>query len=76
MDDGEGSEDSGEMSAMEEDEDQGEWGGIAVSNEAIPVEETHGGKKAKQPPTGEELRAIKDASDLFRSSSFKLQVCI
>ncbi|KAF8178500.1 Nrap protein [Pholiota molesta] len=74
MDDGAGSEDSGEMSAMEEDEDQGEWGGIAASNEAIPAEENYKGKKAKQPPTGEELRAIKDASDLFKSSSFKLQI--
>jgi U3 small nucleolar RNA-associated protein 22 len=76
MDDGAGSEDSGEMSAMEEDEDQGEWGGIAASNEAISAEENYKGKKAKQPPTGEELRAIRDASDLFKSSSFKLQVCI
>lgn len=26
-------------------------------------------------PTGEELRALKDAADLYQSSSFKLQVC-
>ncbi|KAG6918794.1 hypothetical protein DXG01_011546 [Tephrocybe rancida] len=32
------------------------------------------GTKPKKPPTGEELRAIKDARDLFRSSSFKLQI--
>jgi hypothetical protein len=54
---------------------QDEWGGI--SNQ--PVE--GGGsddhiKTGKKPPTAEELRAIKDASDLFKSSSFKLQVCI
>lgn len=32
------------------------------------------GTKPKKPPTGEELRDIKDAADLYRSSSFKLQV--
>lgn len=32
------------------------------------------GKKIHKPPTGEELREIKDATDLFRSNSFKLQV--
>lgn len=26
-------------------------------------------------PTGDELRALKDAADLYQSSSFKLQVC-
>ncbi|KAF9475207.1 Nrap protein [Pholiota conissans] len=68
------SEDSGEMSAMDEDEAQGEWGGITGSNEAVPPEGVHTGKKSKLPSTGEELRAIKDASDLFKSSSFKLQI--
>lgn len=34
------------------------------------------GKKINKPPTGEELRAIKDATDLFRSNSFKLQVSV
>lgn len=29
-----------------------------------------------KPPTGEELRTIKDATDLYRSNSFKLQVNI
>ncbi|KAF9219296.1 Nrap protein [Gyrodon lividus] len=28
----------------------------------------------KKPPTGEELRAMKDAADLYQSSSFKLQI--
>jgi len=37
---------------------------------------SHTGKKEKgrNHATGEELRVIKDATDLFRSSSFKLQV--
>ena len=30
----------------------------------------------KAPPKGEELRDIKDATDLFRSTSFKLQVSL
>jgi U3 small nucleolar RNA-associated protein 22 len=38
--------------------------------------ESHTRKKERKPPTGEELRAIKDATDLFRSSSFKLQVSL
>lgn len=54
---------------------QEEWGGISNP----PVE--GGGsesriKTSKKPPTAEELRAIKDASDLFKSSSFKLQVSV
>lgn len=34
------------------------------------------GKRTNKPPTGEELRTIKDATDLFRSNSFKLQVSV
>ncbi|KAF7441237.1 hypothetical protein PC9H_001586 [Pleurotus ostreatus] len=52
---------------------EAEWGGI--STEANVVEQQqHSGTKPKKPPTGEELRVIKDATDLFRSSSFKLQI--
>lgn len=29
----------------------------------------------RKPPDGEELRTMREASDLFKSSSFKLQVC-
>lgn len=66
---------SDEQEELEGHGSQDEWGGI--SNQ--PVE--GGGsddhiKTTKKPPTAEELRAIKDASDLFKSSSFKLQVCI
>ena len=39
------------------------------------TDETKNGSVNK-PPTGEELRAIKDATDLYRSNSFKLQVNI
>lgn len=38
-----------------------------------PVEESST-VHVKAPPKGEELRDIKDATDLFRSTSFKLQV--
>ena len=61
----------------EEDQDEGEWGGIsgeqAAEAEATTYEHRTGTKPIK-PPTGHELRAIKDATDLFKSSSFKLQV--
>ena len=74
MEDAEHSEDSGESSAVEEGRD-GEWGGVTGNNEISMVEDSHSGTKPNKPPTGEELRTIKDASDLFKSSSFKLQVC-
>lgn len=76
MDNGDdGSEHSEEnMSAMDEGEDDGEWKGIGANAETLP-DEHFTGKKSNKPPTGEELRAIKDASDLFKSGSFKLQVC-
>lgn len=77
MEDAEASDSvASEMSAMEEDDDQGEWKGISGSKESngTVLGDSHGGTKLKKPPTGEELRTIKDASDLFKSSSFKLQV--
>ena len=58
-----------------------EWFGLANGHDLdVPSVntadgETRSGTKLKKPPTGEELRAIKDATDLYRSSSFKLQVC-
>jgi U3 small nucleolar RNA-associated protein 22 len=61
--------DDDEDSASGEDE----WGGISP----LPVHQTGAevhATKPQKPPTGEELRIIKDATDLFRSSSFKLQV--
>ncbi|KAF8634052.1 hypothetical protein AX17_004316 [Amanita inopinata Kibby_2008] len=66
QDDGseEGGED-GENGAVSE----GEWSGIQGTEQ-----EKAAGDKSRQPPTGEELRAIKDAADLYRSNSFKLQI--
>lgn len=55
--------------------EEGEWGGISAEPPTISSGISRpAGMKSKKPPTGDELRAIKDASDLFRSSSFKLQV--
>jgi U3 small nucleolar RNA-associated protein 22 len=54
--------------------DEDEWGGILPVPNDHPGDAVHGlGTKPQKPPTGEELRVIKDATDLFRSSSFKLQ---
>jgi U3 small nucleolar RNA-associated protein 22 len=58
----------------DQDLDQGEWRGITDPEQAETAIEGRSGTKPKKPPTGEELRAIKDATNLFRSSSFKLQV--
>jgi U3 small nucleolar RNA-associated protein 22 len=41
-----------------------------VEGDTVAFAHTH----IKKPPTGEELRAMKDAADLYQSSSFKLQV--
>jgi hypothetical protein len=63
--------------SMHEEEYEEEWGGISgeqVATEATTYEHRTG-TKPKKPPTGYELRAIKDATDLFKSGSFKLQVC-
>jgi U3 small nucleolar RNA-associated protein 22 len=56
-----------------EGDDEEEWGGV-TGGQAEIEEEHRPGTKPKKPPTGEGLRAIKDAADLFRSGSFKLQV--
>lgn len=57
----------------DEESGEGEWGGLDDNEEAAGDGYQHG-TKPRKPPTGEELRVIKDATDLFRSSSFKLQV--
>ena len=41
-------------------------------NSVVEAETKNG--TVNKPPTGEELRVIKDATDLYRSNSFKLQV--
>lgn len=69
-----GSESLSEGPHAEEDEEEGEWGGIGAAP-SLPQESLGGGSgKRNKPPTGEELRDIKDAADLFKSNSFKLQV--
>ncbi|KAF9244276.1 Nrap protein [Melanogaster broomeanus] len=42
--------------------------------EGDSVQSAHGHTRLNKPPTGEELRAMKDAADLYQSSSFKLQI--
>ncbi|KAG6809380.1 hypothetical protein H0H92_000481, partial [Tricholoma furcatifolium] len=66
---GDDEDDEHEDEPMESDheEDQGEWTGLGGSNSADLDSSIHEpGTKPKKPPTGEELRAIKDATDLFR----------
>lgn len=51
------------------------WKGFGDDHDAEQNGDSHpGGSRPKKPPTGVELRQIKDAADLYRSSSFKLQV--
>ena len=65
-------------SMHDEEQHEGEWGGIsgeqAAAEATVTTYEHRTGTKPKKPPTGHELRAIKDATDLFKSSSFKFQV--
>ncbi|KAF7977526.1 hypothetical protein HWV62_3290 [Athelia sp. TMB] len=84
LEDHDNSDQASEVSA--EDAEEEEWGGVEGADEVDGMEvsepeediTTQNGRgkkgKAKQAPTGEELRAIKDSADLFRSSSFKLQI--
>ncbi|KAI0079174.1 Nrap protein [Panus rudis PR-1116 ss-1] len=63
----------GESDEAEEDT----WGGIGgnVENaQAQKSREDGAHSKTKVPPTAQELRSIRDATDLYRSSSFKLQI--
>lgn len=63
------------MSEMDEAEDGDEWGGVEGGSTTAPLPEgQQQPHKSKKVPMGEELRDIKDASELFKSSSFKLQV--
>ncbi|KAJ7721723.1 Nrap protein [Mycena maculata] len=61
---------------LELEEDDEKWGGIAPIQDqtTVAAESTIPGTKPKKPPTGEELRVINDAKDLFQSSTFKLQI--
>ncbi|KAF9447462.1 pre-rRNA processing protein Utp22 [Macrolepiota fuliginosa MF-IS2] len=51
-----------------------EWSGIGASNTIRQERPEESSGRLNKPPTGEELRVIKDAADLFRSNSFKLQI--
>ncbi|KAH0579235.1 hypothetical protein H2248_003386 [Termitomyces sp. 'cryptogamus'] len=57
----------------EQEEGGGEWIGLADEGDNAAARHEPG-TKPKKPPTGDELRVIKDATDLYRSSSFKLQI--
>ncbi|KZT64811.1 Nrap protein [Daedalea quercina L-15889] len=66
-----------ERDDLEHDEFDGDEGSDASSDGHVePAEDTQdpGSIHVKAPPKGEELRDIKDAMDLFRSTSFKLQI--
>ncbi|KAK0482507.1 Nrap protein [Armillaria novae-zelandiae] len=55
-----------------EDENDEEWGGVESTG---ATEGGHTSKgKPKKPPTGVEVREMKEAADLFKSTSFKLQI--
>ena len=55
-----------------------EWDGITEEQTKVldnmESRTEHPKSKLNRPPTGQELRAIQEAADLFQSSSFKLQV--
>lgn len=62
----------------EEDEEAGtveeQWAGLGGEAATAGSAGEHPGTHKNQPPKGQELRNIKDASELYRSTSFKLQV--
>jgi U3 small nucleolar RNA-associated protein 22 len=63
--------------SQDEEEEEGdgeEWGGVEAEGSAMQVDQRPAGSKPVKPPTAEEMRAIREATDLYRSSSFKLQV--
>ncbi|KAI8970659.1 Nrap protein [Trametes punicea] len=58
-----------------DDENHGDLdGGIEGQEGAGKATAERPGSHVTKPPTGEELRKIKDATDLYRSTSFKLQI--
>ncbi len=66
-----GTDDDDKEDVNPDDEQDEEWGGIE------PIGVTEGGHtpkgKPKKPPTGVEVREMKEAADLFKSTGFKLQ---
>ncbi|PBK93042.1 Nrap protein [Armillaria gallica] len=67
-----GTDDDDKEDVNPDDEQNEEWGGIE------PIGVTEGGHtpkgKPKKPPTGVEVREMKEAADLFKSTGFKLQI--
>lgn len=61
-------------SAEDSDEEHGEMEVDDVEGVPGPSSQPSSGHGGRRPPTALELRGIKDAADLYRSSSFKLQV--
>ena len=61
-----------ESGSVDGDDDE-EWGGTGGGGEVVPPPSS--GKPVKV-PAGYELREMKEASELYKSSAFKLQVRI
>ena len=67
-----GSDDEGFDEGEESGSEGEEWGGTGA---AMDIDQRgSSSSNPKKAPTGEELRAIREATDLYRSGSFKLQV--
>ncbi|EED77719.1 predicted protein [Postia placenta Mad-698-R] len=66
------------LDESEEDEEAGtneeQWAGLGGEAATAGSAGEHPGTHKNQPPKGQELRNIKDASELYRSTSFKLQI--
>ena len=62
-----------DSNAFASDDASDSWAGVGSEQQVQPSQH-HPPSHAYRPPTGEELRDIKDAADLYRSSSFKFQV--
>ncbi|KAI0788916.1 Nrap protein [Irpex lacteus] len=82
QDEAHGAWDSGQELANDSDtsidndeEEETAWGGLNDTEGKPATSHDHRtGTVPKKPPTGEELRTIKDAADLYLSSSFKLKI--
>jgi len=69
--------DEDEDSDQAADKDSEEWTGDGGTQAPIPFKPVNcqlSEDNERRPPVGGELRTIREASDLFKSSSFKLQV--
>ncbi|KAI0030094.1 Nrap protein [Vararia minispora EC-137] len=62
------------MNELDEREDGEAWEGIGKGGARRGLSQASHNGATKNPPTGQEVRVIKQAADLFRSSSFKLQI--